>query len=399
MIRSRFLTAVLLVATSPLIAQNFQAREAGKGDSDYQKGLGALDASNWEDAIKFFQESASHKSSNTDAALYWLAYAQDHAGERDRALSTIRELRRSYASSRWIGDAKALEVEIHGQNGSPVSPSAESDEELKMLALNSLMASSPDKAMPILQRILVSNNSDKIKERALFVLVQNPSPDARKMIDDMARGTSHTDLQLKAIRYMGMMGGKDTSAELASIYKASSSQDVKKAILQSFMVSGSKGLLLDVVKGESNPDLRRDAIRELALSGGKDEVWQLYQQETSIENKKAILQSLFMTGDSERLAEVARSAKDMELKTTAIKSLGMMGDRGRLDLLMSIYKSDRDIEVRRSVLQALFLQQNGKALVELARAEKDPQMKQEIFKKMSLVQSKEVTDYMIEILK
>ena len=56
-------------------------------------------------------------------------------------------------------------------------------------------------------------------------------------------------------------------------------------------------------------------------------------------------------------------------------------------------------EVREAVLNSLFLQQNGKALVDLARAEKDPDMKQEIVKKMSLVHSKEVTDYMMEILK
>ena len=193
-------------------------------------------------------QSASHKGNNTDAALYWLAYAQDHAGEREDALATIKQLRQGYASSRWLNDAKALEVEIHAQNGNPVSPSAEPDEELKLLALNSLMTSDPDKAIPILRKLLVSNNSDKIKERALFVLVQNPSPEARKMIGDMARGTSNPDLQMKAIRYMGMMGSEESRKELASIYTASSDERVKKAILKSFMVSGSRGLLLNCGK-------------------------------------------------------------------------------------------------------------------------------------------------------
>ncbi len=42
---------------------------------------------------------------------------------------------------------------------------------------------------------------------------------------------------------------------------------------------------------------------------------------------------------------------------------------------------------------------NGKALVDLARAETNHDMKAEIVKKMSLVQSKETTEYMMEILK
>jgi hypothetical protein len=408
MIRCNIFIAALLVApVAPLAAQSlgipeaqsFQAREAGNGDSDYQQGLSALDARNWNRAVAFFNESASHKGSNADAALYWLAYAQNRAGERGEALGTIRELRRGYASSRWINDARALEVEIRAQNGTPVSPSAEPDEELKLLALNSLMASDPDKALPILQKLLASNNSDKIKDRALFVLVQNPSPEARKIIGEMARNTSNPNLQLKAIRYMGMMGGEDSRKDLASIYAASSDEQVKKAILNSFMISGSRGLLLSVAKSEKNPELRREAIRQLAICGGKDELWQLFQQETSIDNKKEILKSMFLSGDSAKLADLARSLKERELKIAAIKSLGLMGGNGRGDVLVSIYQSDPDTEVRLAVLNSLFLQQNGKALVDLARAEKDPHMKEEIVKKMSLVHSKEVTDYMMEILK
>jgi HEAT repeat protein len=341
----------------------------------------------------------SHKGSNADAALYWLAYAQNRAGERGEALSTIKELRQAYGSSRWINDASALEVEIHAQNGTPISPSAEPDEDLKLLTLNSLMASDPDKALPILRKLLAGNNSDKIKDRALFVLVQNPSPEARKIIDDVARDTSHPDLQLKAIRYMGMMGSGDSRKDLASIYAASSDARVKTAILKSFMISGSRGLLLSVAKNEKNPELRREAIRQLAICGGKDELWQLFQQETSVDNKKAILKSMFLSGDSAKLADLARSLKEPELKIAAIKSLGLMGGNGRGDVLVSIYQSDPNTQVRLAVLNALFLQQNGKALVDLARSEKDPHMKEEIVKKMSLVHSKEVTDYMMEILK
>jgi HEAT repeat protein len=261
------------------------------------------------------------------------------------------------------------------------------------------MASEPDKAIPVLRKLLTGNSSDKLKERAMFVLVQNPSPEAHKMISEMARGTSNPDLQLKAIRYMGMMGGQDARSDLTSIYAASTDERVKRAILKSFMISGSRAQLMAAAKTESNPELRHEAIRQLALSGGKEELWQLFQQESSNDNKKAILQSLFLSGDSARLADAARSLKNRDLKVSAIKSLGLMGPNGRADVLVSIYQSDSDPEVRRAILNALFLQQNGKALVDLARAEKDAQMKQEIVKKMSLVQSKEVTEYMMEVLK
>ena len=48
--------------------------------------------------------------------------------------------------------------------------------------------------------------------------------------------------------------------------------------------------------------------------------------------------------------------------------------------------------------QALFLAGDSHDLVELARAEKDPGIKQSIVQQLSLMHSKEATDYMLEIL-
>jgi HEAT repeat protein len=214
----------------------------------------------------------------------------------------------------------------------------------------------------------------------------------------MVRNSANPDLQMKAVRYMGLMGNKDSRNELASMYNSSSDVRLKRAILQSFMQSGSRDFLLNAAKTEQNPELRRDAIRQLAIMGGQDELWQLYQS-AALEDKKTILQSMFLGGNSSRLVEIAKTEKDPALRIAAIKSLGLMGGNGRADVLVSIYQSDQNRQVREAVLNALFLQQNGKALVDLARSEKDPQMKKAIIEKMSLVHSKEVTDYMMELLK
>jgi tetratricopeptide (TPR) repeat protein len=401
-------------------AQSFQAREAGRGDADYQKGLSELDAHEWDKAIAAFNAAASRKGSATDAALYWKAYAQVRAGMQQDSLGTIDRLKNLYPGSRWVNDAMALRLEVMAQTGPPAdvqamqkrlrevqarqassasATPADADEDLKLMALNSLMASNSDQALPILQKLLAGSSSDKLKDRAMFVLVQNPSPEARKVLSDTARGSSNPALQLKAIHYMGMMGGDDSRKELASIYNSAANEQVKRTILKSFMMSGSKGILFDLAKSEKDPALRKEAIKQLGLTGGQDELWQLYQTEQDRENKKAILQSMFLSGNSAKLTDLARTEKDPELRVSAIKSLGLMGSNGRGDVLVSIYQSDANPEVRRAVLNSLFIQQNGKALVDLAHAEKDPQMKQEIVKKMSLVHSKEVTDYMMEILK
>lgn len=396
------LTSVLLAQERPpltnLLAENFYASDGFK-DADYQRGKQALDAHQWDQAIRFFERAASHGGGVADAALYWKAYAQNHAGRHQEALSTLAQLRRAYPVSRWSNDAQALNIELRAVTGSPVSPSAEGDDELKLLAINSLMQSNPDMALPALQRVLTSNHSEEVKERALFVLVQNRSPQAQQILREVAQGMKSPDLQLKAIRYIGMLGTNDSRQELAALYSSSTDKRIKRAILQGFTLSGSRNLLFNTAKTESNPELRHEAIQQLSLSGGSDELWRLYQSENSSEDKKAILQSMFLSGNSGRLLEAARSEKDPGLRVAAIHSLGLMGNRGRADELLSIYRSDSNPEVRRAVLQALFLQGNGKALVDLARSEGDPSRKAEIVKQMSLLHSKEVTDYMMEVLK
>ena len=51
------------------------------------------------------------------------------------------------------------------------------------------------------------------------------------------------------------------------------------------------------------------------------------------------------------------------------------------------------------MINALFIQNNATALVTLARAEKSVEMKKEIVAKLSVMKSKEATDYLMELLK
>ena len=410
--------AVVLGIAAPLFAQDvsvwvpdsswtstmrrdFQSRSSDgrREDRDYERGMSALDARHWDRAIAAFQTVSERKGTDADAALYWKAYAQSRAANREDALSTLGELRRLYPSSRWLGDAQALDVEVRAQAGSPVNPGAEPDEEIKLIAINSLLQSDPSAAFPALQKVLAGNSSIKVKEKALFVLTQNSSPEARKLLGTIAANSANPDLQTRAIRYMGLMGSDDTRKELEGLYSRSTDERLKRAILQSFMRSGSRAFLLNAAKTEKNPELRAEAIRQIALSGGQDELWQLYQSSTSSEDKNAILKSMFLSHNTARLTELARTEKDPQLRATAIKSLGLIRDNAASDTLLSIYKSDSHPEVKSAVLNALFLQQNGKALVDIARAEKDPQLKEKAVQKMSLLHSKEVTDYMLEVLK
>jgi len=142
------------------------------------------------------------------------------------------------------------------------------------------------------------------------------------------------------------------------------------------------------------------------MMGGADDREALngiYRSATDTGVKRAIIQSYFMAGNAERMAEIAKTEKDADLRKSAIRNLGMMNRGGSTavaaDALLSIYKSDSSSEIKTAVVNSLFMQRNAKALVELARAEKDPSLKREIVTKLSVMKTPEATDYMLELLK
>ena len=165
----------------------------------YDNGREALDDEKYEQARKKFSELAKANGPQTDAALYWSAYAEQRLGQRQAALAAIADLKKRFPQSRWQKDASALEIEVRQGSGQPSRPENQSNEELRMLAIQSLMNSDPDRAMPLLEKVLQGSASPKEKSKALFVLAQGGTQQGREIIGRIAKGQSNPELQRKAV--------------------------------------------------------------------------------------------------------------------------------------------------------------------------------------------------------
>ena len=364
----------------------------------YDEGREALDEERYERAAQKFAELAKNNSKETDAALYWKAYAENRLGKRDSALATIADLKHRFPQSRWQRDASALEIEVRQRTGQSPHPDAQSDDDLRMLAIQGLMNSDPDRALPLLEKVLNGTGTPREKSKALFVIAQSGKPEARQILGRIASGQSNPELQRKAVEYLGMFGGSEAHKTLAEVYAKSGDEGVRRAILRSYMIAGDKEDLFAAAKGEKDDGVRREAIRQLGLVHGIDELQQLYQKETSMELKREILQAFFLAGDSKKIVEVASGEKDPELRRAAIRNLGLINSGDSAQALKTIYAKETDRELREEVLNAYFLQGNAAALVAIARSEKDPELKKTAVSKLSLMHSKEGTEYLMELL-
>src|SRR5881394_2840904 len=116
--------------------QRDQEREA---ERVYQRAKKLADKGQWEEALKAFDEASQKGGDRADGALYWKAYAQNKLNQQAEALTTLAELKKSFPDSRWLKDASALEAEIRRAGRQPPGdPGSQTDEELKLLAINSL---------------------------------------------------------------------------------------------------------------------------------------------------------------------------------------------------------------------------------------------------------------------
>lgn len=398
-IASVWLASVAIAAPLPDIdASEKQQAKIEREQETYDDGSEALDDHDYRRAARQFSRVAQMKMAHADSALYWLAYSQNKLGQRAEALGTLLQLQKDYPHSKWQNDGKQLEVEIRQSSGQQIEPEHVDDEEVQLMVINGLMQTDPDRAVPILEHLLQSNKSSKIKERALFVLSQSNSPKAYDVLARIAKSGS-PDLQLRAIRFLGITGGDRNRQLLSDIYTSSANVDVKKSVLKSYMISGDRARVLALAKNETNPELRAEAVTQLGIMGARNELSELYTTESAVEVRKKIIQAMFIGGSAEKLAEIARSEPVLELKLTAIRNLGLLGGGRSTDQLLNLYRSDSRPEVRDAVIHSLFIQGNAKTLIDLARTEKDPETKKQIIEKLSLMHSKEATDYLMEYLR
>src|SRR5262249_23468725 len=376
-------------------------RRCNDRDADrlYDCGRDALDDKQWDRAVEYFDKVAASKSERADAALYWKAYAQNKLGQRAEALTTIAQFKSAYAKSRWTNDVSALEIDVRQHSGQPVKPGETTDDDLKLLALQALMNNNSAEAVPMLEKILQGPQSPKLKDRALFVLAQNQTPAARAIVVKVAKGGANPDLQARAVRYLGEFNTPESRQALAEVYGTTTDPDVKRNILRSYMVARDRDHLVAAARQEQDASLRGEAIRQLGSMRADDALAELYARETSADVKKQIIRSLGNSGNGDKLMSVAQTEQDSELRRSAIRTLGQMRRQDTGPRLTAMYDKEQNVEVRKAVIDALFIQGNAPALVELARKEKNGDLKLELVKRLTTMKDKEAQEYLIELLK
>jgi len=147
----------------------------------------------------------------------------------------------------------------------------------------------------------------------------------------------------------------------------------------------------------SNPE--REKAREAKAKESADALWQLYATEPSVELKREILVNMRFTTQRDRLLQIARTDGNSELRRAAVQGLVLDRTPEATELLLGLYRNEKDPAVKRQILDHLIGTSSAATLVQIARQETDPAVRKRLVERLSTMKDKEAVDYMMEILK
>jgi len=134
------------------------------------EGARAIDQGRWADAVKLYSQVAAIHGDRADAALYWKAYAENKLGQSKASIDSCTTLRQDFPRSKWVEDCGALEVELNARSGKPVQIDPNASDDVKLLALNTMLRQDEPRALAEIQAILKGDSSEKLKKEAQFIL-------------------------------------------------------------------------------------------------------------------------------------------------------------------------------------------------------------------------------------
>jgi len=361
--------------------------------SSYSNALSLMNEKKFDEAVNRFDRVIIQKGPHADAAMYHKAYCQARLGQTSEATTTLAELKKSYPQSAYLKDARALEADVR-----QLGPNQVDDEELKIIAIQSLLNQSPDQAIPLLEGVLAkATNSFRYRDRALFVLAQIDQPKARALLLSYAKGSGNPDLQKKAIGYLGQRGQKTTAAELIEIYNSTTDYDVRSSVIGAFRSAGAKSPLMSIAGSGSlsgqtvttvsmaemqqNNMLRSRAIQGLTELASPQELWPLYQKEENKDLRSQWVTTFTQMGAVDQLLQIAQTEKEPAVKNRAIRNLGNFKSDKTGTALTSAYTSgDKDTKI--AVISALGNQTNAEGLIAVYNKETDLGLRKEVLNRL-----------------
>lgn len=344
------------------------------------------------------------KETVKDEALFWLAHSQKHAGDAGEALATIRRLEREYPSSVWVQPAGALRLEIAVRLGRgdvvwwtamPPAPPAPPTPAPPKTYTYTPAPPAPPKATPATPKAPPAVQPPPPPPDApTVVAVWPPAPPSVWLPEKYA---PDADLRIQALHRL-MRTDADTAIPILKeiAFQTENPGTASRAVFVLAQSERPDARETVVQVAQSGPmPVRVAAVREIGRFGGMNAsgILLMVYPKADIAVKRQVLKSLGERSARTALMTIAQAEADRDLRTRAILTLGQAGGNQELRLLYTKF----GVEFKRPIIQGLFNARADDELILLADRERDQAIRQELYNQLRLLGTPKAKEYLEKV--
>jgi HEAT repeat protein len=253
-------------------------------------------------------------------------------------------------------------------------------EALALAAMEGLMSQPPERALPLIKKVLAGSQTTLVKKRALFVLSQIESPEAEQILVQTARSPDKS-LRSEAIRSIGIGGNAKSLAALQEVYDAGDA-DIKKQVLDAWMIAGRKEEVYRAAINARSEAEASEAIRMLGVMGAVDELRKLGDRPNP---SRGLLDAYAIGGDLASLRKIAEGGGERSIRVEAVQKIGIVGDEAARAALRDIYSRSSDDKIKDAALQGMLIAGDDQGVLALYRSAKTTAEKQELLRTLTMM--------------
>ena len=253
-------------------------------------------------------------------------------------------------------------------------------EELALAAMEGLMAQPPERALPIIKKVLSGTQTTLIKQRALFVLSQIDTPEAGEILLQTSRSPDAA-LRREAIRSIGIGGNAKSLAGLQAVYQAGDAE-VKAQVLEAWMIADRKEEVYQAAVNAKSEEEASQAIHMLSVMGAVDELRKLGDRPNA---SGKLVEAYAISGDLQSLRKIAEGNGDPEVRAEAVQKIGIISSDAARAALHDIYKRSTDQQIKDAALQGLLIADDEKGVLALYRSATTPEEKRALLRTLTMM--------------
>ncbi|HEU5136465.1 MAG TPA: HEAT repeat domain-containing protein [Steroidobacteraceae bacterium] len=255
------------------------------------------------------------------------------------------------------------------------------DEELALAALEGLMAQAPERALPIIKKVLSGPQSTLVKQRALFVLSQIDSPEARDILAQTSRSTDAA-MRNEAIRSIGIGGDRKSLEALRAVYNTGDAE-LKEEVLKAWLIAEDKESVYQAALSAKTEEEATQAIRILGAMGATEELRKLGDRPNA---PSGLVEAYAISGDLASLRKIADGTGDRNVRIDAVRKIGIVDSDAARVALRDIYTRSTDQEIRDAALQGLLIAGDDQGVLALYRAAKTSEEKRALLRTLTTME-------------